>query len=949
MSDLADRLLALSDTDPLGFIQRHAADFTPADLDALKAAADRYLRADVGRCRRVGDWLTAITQAGGNPLARAQGLIVHANACALGGQGEYAEAVAHYDAAAALYAAHNRPVDQARTQIGKVWALGLMSRYQEAADAGAWAAAILEAHGEWVLLARLTSNLGVLHSRQGDETAALAMFEQARAAYLELGALDNPYLGSAELNCAVALRALGRFDEAIATAQHSRALFLANQEPIEATRALQCVAAVHLLQGHYTQALNELEQVKAEYLADDRVYDALVTALWTGDCLIQLRRFDQALALFDEMRGRFAGRGSTHEVAHCLLMEARALEGLHRLDDAWQTLGKARDLYAHEHNAFGCTYAELQQAALESRRGRDGVAAEQALACAARLAELARPVEEAYARLVAARGLITTGKLDEAATQVTLAQTLGQVHTIPMVAYHCHHLQGTLAAARGDGSAALAALDQAIAGLELLRGRLMLEFRAAFVEDKQSVYADAALLCVQNNRPDAAFTYAERAKSRALVDLMAQHISLKVRARSPVDQPLVEELMDLRAARDRIQWRWEGNDTRQEDVLAVRAAGFAADQQSAAALEQRITELWHRLLTRNAAYATDAALWQARVEPVQPLLPADTLLLEYFNAGETLLLFEVTRDAMRVRQLPLDQRGLHHLLQLLRLNLAAAPTTPPEARAGMETQARRILARLYAGLLAPTVLDNVRFPRLIIVPHGVLHYLPFHALHDGQAYLAERHEISYLPSAGFLHYCRPSRRGNRTLAAFAYSAAQALPHTIVEAQTVARVMGGCALVEAEATKNAVIAAAAHAGILHFATHGDFRGDNPLFSGLALADGWLTTLDIFDLELHAGLVTLSACQTGRSVVGGGDELLGLMRAFVSAGAAGLLLSHWPVDDAFTAQFMEEFYRRLAGGATKRAALTETQRSQMTGVYSHPYFWASFYLTGDPGPL
>ncbi len=949
MTTLAEQLLESTDADQQCFVQRHAAEFSAADLEALKAAADRFLRSDLARCRRAGDWLVAIADAGGDPLARAQGLVVHANACALGGQGEYAEAVAHYDAAAAIYAEHDRPVDQARTQIGKVWALGGMSRYQEAAETGAWAAAILEAHGAWALLARLTSNLGIIHSRQGDEIAALAMFEQARAAYLELGELDNPNLASAELNCAVALRALGRFDEAIAGAQRARTLFLASHQSIEATRALQCVAGVHVMQGHYTQALNELDQVKAEYLADDRVYDALITTMLTGDCLLQLRRFEQALALYAEMRDRFAARGSSHEVAQCLLMEARALEGLHHLDESWQMLEQARILYSDENNTFGCIYAELQQAELEMRRGRAGVAAQQASACAERLAQIERPLEEAYARLVAGRARLAAGELDEAARQVLLAQRLGQAHTIPMVTYHCHHLQATIAAAQGDPAAALSSLDQAIEGLEQLRGRLMLEFRAGFVEDKQSVYADAVRLCVESEQPAAAFTYAERAKSRALVDLMAGQISLQVQARHPNDQALVDELTALRAARDRLEWRWASDDTDQADILAVRSAGLAADQQNAAELERRITELWHRLLTRNAAYATDAALWQTRVEPVQPLLADDTLLIEYFMAGDDLLLFLVTHDDVRVLPLALDQRQLHHLLQMLRLNLAAVPATPHAARQGLAAQAQRILARLYDGLLAPAGESIAAYPRLIIVPHGTLHYLPFHALHNGQGYLTARHEISYLPSGGFLHYCRPARRGNRTMAAFAYSANQTLPHTVTEAQTVAAVMDGRAFVESAATKTALAAIAGEAGILHFATHGDFRADAPLFSGLALADGWLTTLDIFDLKLQAGLATLSACQTGRSVVGGGDELLGLMRALISAGAASLLLSQWPVEDAFTAQFMADFYTRLAAGASKVSALAETQRAQMNGEHSHPYFWASFYLTGDPGPL
>jgi CHAT domain-containing protein len=144
--------------------------------------------------------------------------------------------------------------------------------------------------------------------------------------------------------------------------------------------------------------------------------------------------------------------------------------------------------------------------------------------------------------------------------------------------------------------------------------------------------------------------------------------------------------------------------------------------------------------------------------------------------------------------------------------------------------------------------------------------------------------------------------------------------------------------------------------LHIAAHGDFRADNPLFSGLALADGWLTTLDIFNLHLKASLVTLSACQTGRNVVGGGDELLGLMRAFLGAGSASLVLTCWAVEDRSTAQLMEMFYRKLVHGWTKGRALRHAQLQFLRGQneqedadYSHPYYWAPFFLVGNAGPL
>ena len=103
-------------------------------------------------------------------------------------------------------------------------------------------------------------------------------------------------------------------------------------------------------------------------------------------------------------------------------------------------------------------------------------------------------------------------------------------------------------------------------------------------------------------------------------------------------------------------------------------------------------------------------------------------------------------------------------------------------------------------------------------------------------------------------------------------------------------------------------------------------------------------------------TLSACQTGRTVVGGGDELLGLMRAFLGAGAASLVLSLWAVEDRSTARLMESFYGRLARGQSKSEALRAAQLEFIqsdagaeNGSYTHPYYWAPFFLVGDPGPL
>jgi len=319
----------------------------------------------------------------------------------------------------------------------------------------------------------------------------------------------------------------------------------------------------------------------------------------------------------------------------------------------------------------------------------------------------------------------------------------------------------------------------------------------------------------------------------------------------------------------------------------------------------------------------------------------------------------VTADEVQARRLSVDLARVQRLVQLFWLNLRAVPMLDPSrdsSRAtGLSANARGILRQLYEQLVAPVSDQLAAYPQLIVVPHGPLHYLPFHALYDGQSFLLERHTISYLPVASLLSYRSGSPPAAGKALALGHSCGGALPHAVQEAESVAAILNGQAVLEDQATLAQFEEMAPDSRILHLATHGDFRPDTPLFSGLSLSDGWLTTLDIFGLSLKASLVTLSACQTGRNVVGGGDELLGLMRAFLYAGADSLVLSLWAVEDHSTARLMEAFYGKLAQGWTKGAALQHAQRQfietqgTLPTSYAHPYFWAPFFLVGDWGAL
>jgi CHAT domain-containing protein len=131
--------------------------------------------------------------------------------------------------------------------------------------------------------------------------------------------------------------------------------------------------------------------------------------------------------------------------------------------------------------------------------------------------------------------------------------------------------------------------------------------------------------------------------------------------------------------------------------------------------------------------------------------------------------------------------------------------------------------------------------------------------------------------------------------------------------------------------------------VHVATHGLFRYDNPMFSSLQLGGSRLSLFDLYQLELTAELVTLSGCGTGLNVVEGGDELMGLVRGLLYAGAQSALLTLWDVNDRTTAEFMTGFYRRLPTAPSKAEALQGTMR-EIREKYPHPFYWAPFVLVG-----
>jgi CHAT domain-containing protein len=969
MRVVIEQLLALPDEPARRtFLETHAATLTEAEAndlaDALKAQADHYLRAELAACWQFTHLLFYLAELRGDEFIRALALRAEGNALSIG-QAHFREAIEKYDEAAAIYRAQGRELDEAKSQIGKVFALTNLGRYDEAIRVGEWVAEILAKYPERLLLADTLVNLGIAYGKQNNESEALSQFEKALGYCDSSDVSDKAFI---DWNRSEALRNLGRLDEAILAGESALAGFTQAQQPAASAAAMRSIAESFFVVGRYNDSIKYLESARPVFELDGRIEDVAITDWLISDSLLITQKF---LAVINKCKWAskiFLSCGETFEAAQVMLNEAGAYSGLRQYTESITTLQQARALFEQEPNSVWTSVTDLNIASVLNQMGQHHNAFELSQKSVNIFKDRELPLRLAQAHLIAAQAAQAQNHYDFALDHAHNALNIAQALDSSWLSYNVYLVLAKLSRSRGATADASYALNAAIAHYEQLRGNWMIEHRADFAQGKQAPYTEVAEICFSQNDASGALEYIERAKSRALIDMLAYRVDLSVHPRHREDEFAVQELNRLRAQRNQLARRFEVASREARLRPGQNLVSQIEQTQQLHQLEQAITEQWHSLLVRNADYARDASLWQVQVEPVQEQLQPGQALVEYAELNGGWVAFVVTTQGVTAHALPINPAQTQSLLRNLWLNFKTVANTPQALKAGqpnnhaasLRSNAQELLRRLHAGLMQPIAAALATAEHVFVVPHGALHYLPFQALFDGArgAYWIESsaQTLSYLPCASVLKYCRRASKplfqrggvGAGFAVAFGHSRHAQLLHAPHEAQQVAVALGGTAFTEADATLNRFQEVASEADIIHLAMHGDFRADAPLFSGLHFEDGMLTTLDTYNLRLKASLVALSACQTGRGVLGGGDELLGLMRGFLGAGAASLLLSLWRVEDRSTLALMEHFYNALAQGQTKAAALHHAQCSVMQQL-PHPYFWAPFVLVGDAGPV
>ncbi|NTU84178.1 MAG: CHAT domain-containing protein, partial [Chloroflexales bacterium] len=789
-------------------------------------------------------------------------------------------------------------------------------------------------------VAEIELNLGNLAERRGHYSEAIAYYAAAAERFSSAG--DRRMLAYVQNGLANVLSQQHQFHAAAEL--YEQALAVAEEVGLEVTRAeIECnLGSTALFQGRYDQALAYLERSRRRYAALDMPHESAVAELELADAYLELNLAAEAAAIYSQVTITFRELGMRAEQARALLNYGRACVRLGRGDEAWALLDEAHAHFQAEGNPIGAAMVILAEASLHYKEGDYP-----SVIAAALRAEQPLRAASAWSQLLTLRWLAgeaarASGNLAHA-SQV-LSETLRDAETLsaPQIAQRCYTSLGRLSMQEGDRAAAEAALHQATALIDAMRAPLPAdELRAALADETLAPYSGLVELCLDDPagaRVAEAIGYAEQGRTRAMIEMLGSAVRLPESVHDSADPADRERLWALRAE---LNWLY-GRLSRPPE-----GAGSAGD----------LARLYHAIREREAAVAEVRRRIRRSVSTMsygqrfdlaalQAELGEESALVEYVELHGDLAAFVVTGAAVRV------VRGLGPLaaveaeLTRLHFQLAVFRHGAESVRAHLDTLTARAthhLQKLYDLLLRP-IEPLLERRRLVVVPHGALHYVPFHALHDGEGHLVARREICCAPSASVLQHCLALPRAPLRSALILGVADEQAPHARDEARALAPLFQVArTLLDGAATTAALAAAAPAADVLHLACHGHFRPDNPLFSTLRLADGYLTVYDAYSLDLRCQLVTLSACETGVSAVAPGDELMGLARGFFLAGAPSLLVSLWSVDDAATAELMTGFYTALRDGALPCAALRHAQIAAMQ-PRPHPFFWASFTLLG-----
>lgn len=845
-------------------------------------------------------------------------------------KGRFAAAAESLDRAVLTLNRIGESKNAAQAQVAQLLALAMLGRYGEAIETGKKALAIFLKAGDDLDAGKIEMNLSNIVSRQMRHAEAEKYCRAALKHFIKAGeknwqamaenGLANTY---AELNDLK--KAAEFYKRALTTARSEK--MLVTEAEIEAS-----LGNLAILRGNYSEALNSLERSRQKYNDLAMPHQSAIADLEIADIYAELNLFSEANATYDRIAPVFTRLKMGSEEARTRLNHARNLSrsGDHRA--VKRELDRALRLFEHENNRAGQASTLLARAELEIGQGEYVQALDTLASAAAFIAVSENPRQIIDLKLLKAGAFFGKGDLVSANERFTEAAKFARKHRQANALQAALSGLGRLASMRGESAKAISFYKRSIEAVEGLRATLTAdEFSRSFLASHLEPFNGLTELYLLQRRLSEAFLTVEQGRSRSLLD----SIDLS-KATSSVPGHLAEKERETRAELD---FYYKKLATSIDDELAKVRADITRTEEELANISRQIDSL--SVITADGGKAGIFEIGELQTE-----LGNSRTLIEFIEMNGSLAAFVIRGSKIEF----IDRLGtvadvaeklddLHFQFGSLRYGGAANSRFADQ----LKIRTDKVLRQLYDQLLRP-IQEHFSGTELIIVPVGALNYVPFHALNDGEQYVLQRYEVGYVPSAAiWLKLIKKKTKASRNAFLMAF-ADEKIPLVESEIREINRVFPKAAsFAGSSATVKAFFENAPKKDIIHLACHGQFRPDNPMFSSLHLADGWLTVRDIVAKRLDASLVTLSACETGRNKIFAGDEILGLARGFILAGTASIIVSLWNVNDAAASRLMLSLYSHLKAKETPGSALRKAQLA-LIAEGSHPYYWSPFIKIG-----
>tara|TARA_R110000751_G_scaffold260432_1_gene359725 strand:+ start:3287 stop:6064 length:2778 start_codon:yes stop_codon:yes gene_type:complete len=447
---------------------------------------------------------------------------------------------------------------------------------------------------------------------------------------------------------------------------------------------------------------------------------------------------------------------------------------------------------------------------------------------------------------------------------------------------------------------------------------------------------------------DLAFRYSEKSKSVLLLEAL---LEAKATQFANIPNDVLERESELKSEITYLEKQIKNSETDQSDQ---KDALFI--------LKEEYRQLVQKLeVDYKSYYDLKYNTTTVSLEVSQKSLSKHQLLISYFYGNKAIYAIALNRGKKEMFRIPIDadlEANIKKVYQML-----SDPKSDVIAL-GNATYS------IYELLLQP-ILNSGDQKKLIIIPDGLLNYLPFSALNTspgGIRYLAENHAIGYVNSATLLSELEERQPKEHTILAFAPSfdgtvsvsnpdrgKLLPLPNNKKEVEQILTSFHGRAYIDGEASLRNFKSQLASFGMVHLATHAIFDDTAPEYSYLAFAqngnaaEDLLYVADLYNLQLDADLVTLSACESGIGDLKRGEGFLSLARGFFYSGAASIASTLWKINDASTTTLMTSFYKNLSKGEAKDVALQNAQieflDNNRDNALSHPYYWSAFVISGN----